>query len=88
MILFRKCLMMDTDPIAFGRAKLILKENGIPFEEKTFTAENSMSRSFNAAAAVRYASSYSDMSAQTYVYKLFVPARCFSEAKKLVFGSN
>ena len=86
MILFRKRLLLDTDPLAISRAKLILQKNGIPFEEKTTTSENAMSRRFNSAAAANVYMSYDKMSRQAYIYRLYVPIRKYSEAKRLVFG--
>ena len=86
MIWFRRQLLLDTDPLAISRAKLILQKNGIPYEEKTSTAENAMSRRFNSAAAASVYMSYDKMSRQAYVYRLFVPVKRYAEARRLVFG--
>lgn len=84
MIVFRKLLVLDTDPVELGRVKGILEKNGIRYEEKTGVSENAMSRSFNAAAAANTRMSYSTMSHQHYVYRLFVPLKDFKRAKSLI----
>lgn len=84
MILFRRQLVLDTDPQEIARVRQILDKHGIPFEVKTTVSDNAMSRSFNAAAAIQVRQGYSAMDRQSYVYKLYVPIKEFDKAKKAV----
>ena len=84
MILFRRQLVLDTDPQEIARVKLALDKAGIPYESKTTVSDNAMSRSFNAAAAVKWRQGYSDMSRQSYIYRLYVPVKSYAAAKKLI----
>ena len=84
MILFRRELVLDTDAREIARVKLILEQNSIPYEVKTTVSDNAMSRSFNAAAAVKWRQGYSDMSRQSYIYRLYVPVKSYAAAKKLI----
>lgn len=83
MILFRRQLVLDTDPQEIARVKLLLDKAGIPYETKTTVSDNAMSRSFNAAAAIQVRQGYSSMDTQSYVYKLYVPAKDYDRAKKV-----
>ena len=83
MILFRRQLVLDTDPQEIARVKLLLDKAGIPYETKTTVSDNAMSRSFNAAAAIQVRQGYSSMDTQCYVYKLYVPAKDYDRAKKI-----
>ena len=81
----KKRLLMDNDPTELARVKLILDNNGIRYGVKTTLSDNAMSRSFNAAAAQRYVTKYSDASNQTYLYQLFVRHKDYKKAKRLCF---
>ena len=82
MILFRRRLVLDTDPQEIARVKLALDKAGIPYESKTTVSDNAMSRSFNAAAAIQVRQGYSAMDTQSYIYKLYVPVKDYERAKK------
>lgn len=85
MIIFRKRLMLDTDPQELARIKLILDENGIKYDVSTTVSENANTRRFNAAAAVQVRGGYSAMSSQSYIYRLYVRVRDYGRAKNLVY---
>lgn len=86
MIIFRKRLLLDTDPRELARIKLILDENGIKYDISTTVSENANTRRFNAAAAVQVRGGYSDMSNQSYVYRLYVSVKDYGRARALVSG--
>ena len=84
MILFRKQLLLDSDPQAIAKAKAILQENGIAFEVKTTVSENVLSRNFNAKAAQYRFEAYNKVSTQSYLYYLYVKRRDYQSAKELI----
>lgn len=88
MILFflRKRLLLDTDAGELARVKLILDKNGIEYDVKTTVSENAPARSFGAAAATRYVTTYNSASAQSYVYQLFVKRSDYPRARSLAYG--
>ena len=85
MIIFRKRLLLDTDPQELARVKLILDKNNIRYDVSTTVSENANARRFNAAAAAQVRGGYSDMSRQTYIYRLYVRIGDYARARKLVY---
>ena len=86
MLIFRKRLMLDTDPQELARVKQVLDKNNIAYEVKTSVADNALARSFNVAASMRTKTSYSVMDTQSFVYQLYVSPTKYSEARKLCYG--
>ena len=83
LFFLKKRLFLDTDPVEFARIKDILIRNGIKYEAKTTVSENAASRKFNSAAASHCWRSYSDFSAQTYLYYIYVKPSDYKKAKAL-----
>ena len=81
-ILNQKRLLLDTDPRELARVKLCLERAGIPYEVKTSMSDNVLSRNMNAAASMRYVTTYSASSNQIYLYQLFVRRKDYAAAKK------
>ena len=80
----RKRILLDTDPRELARVKQCLDQAGIPYEVKTTMSDNVLSRNMNAAASMRYVTTYSAAQQQTYVYQVFVRRKDYAAAKKLV----
>ena len=55
----RKRVLLDTDPRELARVKSCLDKARIPYEVKTTMADNVLSRNVNAAASMRYVTTYS-----------------------------
>ena len=85
MLFFRKRLFLDTDAMEFARIKDVLEQNGIRYEVKTTVGENVLTRKFNSAASAHLWQPYSKMSAQTYVYYIYVKPSDYKRAKALAF---
>lgn len=88
MLFFRKRLFLDTDAMEFARIKDVLEQNGIRYEVKTTVGENVLTRRFNSAAAAHLWQPYSKMSAQTYVYYIYVKASDYKKAKALAYSKQ
>lgn len=86
MLIIRKRLLLDTDPMELARVKLVLDKNGIEYEVKTTVAETASSRRFNMAASMTVKGGYSDVSRQSYVYYLYVSPKEYKRAKTLCYG--
>ena len=86
MLFLKKQLFLDTNAVEFARIKDILTENGIQYEAKTTVSENAASRKFNSAAASHWWRSYSDFSAQTYLYYIYVKPSDYKKAKALAYS--
>ena len=80
----RKRILLDTDPRELARVKQCLDKAGIPYEVKTTMADNVLSRNMNAAASMRYVTTYSAAQNQTYLYQVFVRRKDYAAAKKLL----
>ena len=88
MILLRKRLFLDTDPMEFARVKDILAQNGIKYDVKTTVSENAATRKFNSAAAAYLRQAYSNFSTQAYVYYIYVKSSDYKRAKALAFSKK
>ena len=82
----RKRVLLDSDPQELARVKTKLDQVGIPYEVKTTTSDNVLSRNVNAAASMRYVTTYSASQNQMYLYQVFVRRKDYSAAKKVVTG--
>ena len=80
----RKRILLDTDPRELARVKQCLDRAGIPYEVKTTMSDNVLSRNMNAAASMRYVTTYSAAQNQTYLYQVFVRRKDYAAAKKLL----
>ena len=87
MILFRKRVLLDSDPQELARVKTLLDRAGIKYDVKTTVSENVLSRNFNAVAAKKWNYAYSAAENQTYLYQVFVAPRDYASAKKAIRGS-
>ena len=80
----RKRVLLDTDPQELARVKTRLDQAGIAYEVKTTTSDNVLSRNVNAAASMRYVTTYSAAQNQLYLYQVFVRRRDYQAAKKAI----
>lgn len=80
----RKRVLLDTDPRELARVKSCLDRAGIPYEVKTTMADNVLSRNVNAAASMRYVTTYSATQNQMYLYQVFVRRKDYAAAKKIL----
>ena len=83
--LLRKQLLLDTDARELARVRSVLDQHRIPYEIKTTVSENTLARNFNARAAQHRFSTYSDVSRQTYLYRLYVRRRDYPQAFSLAY---
>ena len=84
MILFRKRILLDSDPQELARVKNLLDQAGIKYDVKTTLSDNVLSRNFNATAAKHYNYAYSAMENQAYLYQVFVSRKDRSAAEKAI----
>ena len=85
-MLFRKRVLLDSDPQELARVKTLLDRAGIKYDVKTTVSENVLSRNFNAVAAKKWNYAYSAAENQAYLYQVFVSSKDYVAAKKVIGG--
>ena len=85
-MLFRKRVLLDSDPQELARVKTLLKQAGIKFDVKTTVSDNVLSRNFNAVAAKKLNYAYSATENHSYLYQVFVSPGDYAAAKKAIGG--
>lgn len=85
-MLFRKRVLLDSDPQELARVKMLLDRAGIKYDVKTTVSDNVLSRNFNAVAAKKWNYAYSATENQSYLYQVFVSPRDYAAAKKAIGG--
>ena len=72
-MLFRKRVLLDSDPQELARVKMLLDRAGIKYD--------------NAVAAKKWNYAYSATGNQSYLYQVFVAPRDHAAAKKAIGGA-